>query len=156
MPHERDRRPDVLLLGAHFHLEEPYALARVGTHRFALLELFPRGDVVFVLAGIQVLKMGNKIGVKLACHVLVVVAIYFHVDDHRLGDVGVDLQQRSGRLKVFVAAGGGRFLLELERYVACVEAFVLPFLELLAAALEVVLGGGRLEQLLQHLGALDV
>lgn len=53
LSHERDGRPNVFFLSAHFHLEETYAfvaLARVGTHRLCLLEMFPRGNIVFVLA----------------------------------------------------------------------------------------------------------
>lgn len=83
-------------------------------------------------------------------------SVYFQIDDDGLGDIGVDLEQRARRFEVFFTAGRRRFLLELERNVPRVEAFVLALLELFPLALEVVLGGGRLQQLLEHLGALNV
>lgn len=53
LSHEGNGGPNIFFLSAHFHLEETYAFvafARVGTHRLRLLEMFPRGNVIFVLA----------------------------------------------------------------------------------------------------------
>lgn len=98
----------------------------------------------------------GKIFLKLRQGLIGLRSVYFQVDDNGLCDIGVYLEQRGRRFEVFFTAGRRRFLLELERNVSSVEALVLPLLELFALALEVVLGGRRFQQLLEHLGTLDV